>query len=348
MNSQIQKFSPEFDYLINVLASLNPISIILYGSYGRGEGAIYSNNKTDKLFNDIDVLLIVRKKIDILRINNIKDELLKKIDVEWIDITQKTQFELKKSNASVFNYDLKYHSTVLYGDLNILNLMPTIKRQEIEYNEIKILFFSRIWCFLGAYKSGGIVDLEGYEAAYFNNQMAKIIFAIIDVILISNNKYVSSYHKKVKIFKEFFSTDYPFLNKYILFALENKLSPSNNKISASDIQSTLNDLASEFFKVFSSGLSLAYNKEINGPDQIVKAFKYDYRLLIKKWGFKLFVPSRKDEFNELICRTYLVGSIINKDFFSEAVKYYKFILKGEGKENPSFEDIRINIVKLIF
>jgi predicted nucleotidyltransferase len=348
MNSQIQKFTPEFDYLINVLASLNPISIIIYGSYGRGEGAIYSNNKTDKLFNDIDVLLIVRKKIDILRINNIKDKLLKKIDVQWIDITQKTQIELKKSNASVFNYDLKYHSTILYGDMNILSLIPTIKSEEIEYNEIKILFFTRIWCFLGSYKRGGINDLEGYEAAFFKNQMAKIIFAIIDVILISNNKYVSSYHKKMETFKEFFLADYDYLKKYLSYALENKFSPSNKKILASEIRSTLNDLASEFFKVFSSGLSLAYNKNINGPEQIVKSFKYDHRLLIKKWIFNLFVPSRKNEFNELICRTYLVGSIINKDFFSEAVKYYKFILKGEGKENPSFEDIRINMVKLIF
>ena len=112
-------------------------------------------------------------------------------------------------------------------------------------------------------------------------------------------------------------------------------------------KTTLLNITAGFIRP-TSGIITLGDKEINGPDQIVKAFKYDYRLLIKKWGFKLFVPSRKDEFNELICRTYLVGSIINKDFFSEAVKYYKFILKGEGKENPSFEDIRINMVKLIF
>jgi len=348
MNSQIQKFSSEFDYLTNLLVSLNPISIILYGSFGRGEGAIYSNKKKDKLLNDIDILLIVKKKIDVKGIEKIKDKLLKKINVEWIDITQKTQFELKKSNASVFNYDLKYHSTILYGDMNILNLMPTIKRHEINYNEIKILFFSRIWCFLGSYKSGGIVNLEGYEAAYFRNQMAKIIFALIDVILISNKKYVSSYQKKIEVFKEFFSADYDFLNRYLSYALENKFSPSNNKILVSEIRSTLNDLASDFFKVFSSGLSLAYNKEINGPEQIVQAFKNDYRLLIKKLVFNLFKPSRKNEFNQLMCRTYLVGSIVNADLFSEAVKYYKFIMKREQKEKPSYEDIRINIVKLIF
>ena len=347
MNSQIQKFNPEFDYLIKVLSSFNPISIVLYGSYGRGEGAIYSNKNKDKLFNDIDVLLIARKKIDTLKVEKIKNKLLKKIDVQWIDITQKTRIELKKSNASVFNYDLKYHSTILYGDMNILSLIPTIKSEEIEYNEIKILFFTRIWCFLGSYKRGGINDLEGYEAAFFKNQMAKIIFAIIDVILISNNKYVSSYYKKIEVFKELFSADYDSLNSYLSYALENKFSPSSDKILVSEIKSILSDLASEFFKVFSSGLSLSYNKEINGPEEIVGAFKKDHRLLIKKWMFNLFKPSRKNEFNELICRTYLVGSIINKDLFSQAVKYYKLINREE-KGNPSYEDIRVNIVKLIF
>ena len=62
MNKQIQRFSFEFDYLTKLLISLNPVSIILYGSFGRGEGAIYSYKKEDKLLNDIDILLIVKKK----------------------------------------------------------------------------------------------------------------------------------------------------------------------------------------------------------------------------------------------------------------------------------------------
>lgn len=347
MNRQIQKFSFEFEYITNLLISLDPISIIIYGSFGRSEGAIYSFKKEDKLLNDIDILLIVKEKISDKRINNIKDKLLKKIDVEWIDITQKTQNDLKKSNSSVFNYDLKYHSTILYGDMNILNLIPTIKKHEINYSEIKILFYSRIWCFLGSYKKGGIVNLEGYEAAYFKNQMAKVIYAMIDVILISNNKYVSSYCKKIEVFKKFFAADYDSLNSYLSYALENKFSPSSDEILASEIRSILSDLAEEFFKVFSSGLSLAYNKEINGTEQIVRAFRSDHRLLIKKWMFNLFKPSRKNEFNELICRTYLVGSLVDKDLFNRAVKYYKFINRQE-KGNPTYDNIRVNIVKLIF
>ena len=46
--------------------------------------------------------------------------------------------------------------------------------------------------------------------------------------------------------------------------------------------------------------------------------------------------------SSLICRTYLVGSIINKDLFNEAVKYYKLIL-NEEKRNPSYDDIRVKI-----
>ena len=347
MNKQIERFSFEFDYLSKLLISLDPVSIILYGSFGRGEGAIYSSKKEDKLLNDIDILLIVKKKISINTIEKIKNKLLEKIDIEWIDITQKTKLDLKYSNKSIFNYDLKYHSTILYGDMNILNLIPTIKKHEINYNEIKILFFSRIWCFLGSYKNGGIVNLEGYEAAYFKNQMAKVIYAMIDVILISNNKYVSSYYKKIEVFKEFFSTEFDFLNSYLTYALENKFSPSDDKILVSEIRSILSDLAAEFFKVFSSGLSLTYNKEINGPEQIVRAFRRDHRLLIKKWMFNFFKPSRKNEFNELICRTYLVGSLVNKDLFNHAAKYYKLI-KRDNKEIPTYDNIRVNIVKLIF
>ena len=78
MNRQIQKFSFEFEYLTNLLISLDPINIIIYGSYGRGEGAIYSFKKEDKLLNDIDILLIVKKKISDKRVKIIKDKLLKK------------------------------------------------------------------------------------------------------------------------------------------------------------------------------------------------------------------------------------------------------------------------------
>ena len=45
MNKQIERFSFEFDYLSKLLISLDPVSIILYGSFGRGEGAIYSSKK---------------------------------------------------------------------------------------------------------------------------------------------------------------------------------------------------------------------------------------------------------------------------------------------------------------
>ena len=68
MNKQIERFSFEFDYLSKLL--ILTVSIILYGSFGRVR-AIYSSKKEDKLLNDIDILLIV-KKISINTIEKIK------------------------------------------------------------------------------------------------------------------------------------------------------------------------------------------------------------------------------------------------------------------------------------
>ena len=114
------KLKNDLDIIVEKIKYINPIAIILYGSYGRGEGAWYDDKFGSKLpYNDYDILIILKSLISKIELKRIKKSLHKEINIKWIDLSQKTEKNIKNLNSSIFNYDLKYASKVIYGDTKI-------------------------------------------------------------------------------------------------------------------------------------------------------------------------------------------------------------------------------------
>ena len=349
MSSQIETFKKEFDLIKRYIQDKEIISVILYGGYGRNEGAEYIDEVGNKtLFNDIDLLLVVKNKLSPKTISNFKNKLLNEININWIDITQKTIFQLRKSNKSVFNYDLKYYSTILKGDRNILINIKDFSPDLIDHNEIKILFVTRIWCFLGCFDENGIGPLIGFKSAFFKNQMSKAIFGIIDSILISENSYVAHYYQKKELFMKKYSGKYKVLTKYIDFAFENKFSPNGELLTKDQADKIYKDLSNQFLIIMSEILGKIYRKKVSNGFQMVNLFKYDLSLNLKTILFKILNHERQNELNILICRIFTLFCVFDEKYNKYALKYFNKISDKNTLREFDFDFIRSNIVILKF
>lgn len=60
--------------------------------------------------------------------------------------------------------------------------------------DLDILYKTRMWTLLGSW-SGPFRDIEGEDARFFRNQMAKCVLAACDMILIKNRAYSTSYKR---------------------------------------------------------------------------------------------------------------------------------------------------------
>ena len=116
LNKEIIKNNDKF---IELIKSVDPISVILYGSYSTNKQTINS---------DIDLLIVFKQKIlnkylDIdNKIINLKKEIIKlfnkKLDIVVMIKTNKIQY-----NIYDYNYDIDYNNNFIsniYGDLYII------------------------------------------------------------------------------------------------------------------------------------------------------------------------------------------------------------------------------------
>ncbi len=139
----------EEDKLTLIEASLSIVdnidAIIMYGGYGRGEGAWVSNKGGALPYNDYDILIISNSTVDKGKLLLLRKELAKKIGISWVDISIMKKKKLKRLKPSIFNFDLKNGSEVIYGDSSIQDSIPEFKPSNIPLKEIRILFYTRLF-----------------------------------------------------------------------------------------------------------------------------------------------------------------------------------------------------------
>lgn len=193
----IEKLKDEIVY------SLHPTSIILSGSFGRGEGTVSKENGKMKFLSDCEVTLIPYKYIfNRSKINNFESKFYErsglKVDI-WgggLSFYLLIPFMNKKMKPTINNYDLKYGSKVIYGK-NYLEGVPNFKPDDIPLWEGIRLLFNRM--------------AEALEHFSFENPSEsmvfwtdKIVLACQDALLLSLGKYHYSYRKRNEMFQNLF------------------------------------------------------------------------------------------------------------------------------------------------
>ena len=250
--------------------------------------------------------------------------------------------KLKKLKNSIFNYDLKNASKVLYGNKKLQNLIPDLKPSEIPLKDIDILFKTRLWTLVGCFEDTSFKNICGSKSIFFRNQMAKAVLASIDCHLILNQKYNFSYKKRV----EFFLSNSEDIENFDLvnWALNEKLRPQKCSMSSSDVKKMYFKVSDFFIRYFFIGLSKYYQKTIRREKDIERIYLYKPRnFVIRKLKN---IMNGSGDFNaymviiQFLCVIYL----INKNV--KTLNKLKLYSKKIGVYEESFEKIRLKISNL--
>lgn len=285
IENQTDLFRRCLDEIIENVRSHNVISIILYGGYGRNEGSIVVNQNNEvKPYNDFDIMLIVKSKIDNTVLREKSIELAKKAGISWVDLSQMTLRDLELLRPSIYNYDLKYASKVLYGDKSILNVIPEIQSTDLPLKEVETLFLTRIWTLVGCLDRDGLLKgRSGAESMFFRNQMAKAVLAIVDILLINIREYHFSYKARVQLIKEHYSSRLELIS-LSEWALDEKLFPKSIHMSGKEVSFLYSQVIELFFKEMFSLLSIYYNRKISSPEDVEYGLKWYWVNLVKRCG----------------------------------------------------------------
>jgi len=183
-----------------IISRFHPKSIILAGSFGRGEATVIEENGKLKFLSDCEVILIPYKWIfNRRKLEKFEQDFYKKTGLK-VGIWGFTPtfylflpFLNKKIKPTIANYDLKYGSKVIYGK-NYLNKIPAFKPRDIPLWEGIRLMLNRM-----------AEALEHFSLNPSENMLFwtdKIVLACQDSLLLLLNEHTPSYRERNERFIE--------------------------------------------------------------------------------------------------------------------------------------------------
>jgi len=221
------KVEADLNHIVTkVISSWNSIqSIILVGGFGRGEGSVLVQNGVIKPLNDYDLVIVSKKKLTGKKLHKISTGLADELEIDYVDLGFMHPKQLASLPPTMFNYDMKYGSKVIYGDRTVLDKIPNYSPKDVPLWEGVRLLFNRMAGMLGGISIEHFSrELTDKERKYLINQINKALLACIDALLLCKNRYSHLYQQKLKMFKELYPSSE--LIELAEIATEFKLKPS--------------------------------------------------------------------------------------------------------------------------
>ena len=305
MDEYIQK-----KYLDKIIASfvkdVNPISIILFGGFGKGEGSVQIIDGKPVPFNDFDLYIVTEKKmsdaeLDKLSMNASKEIGMGGLEVAYfpeegydsnkffhVDVRCIPYSQFGKLMSIQRYYELKYGSQVIYGQKNVLDKIKEIKPEDIPVSEGLRNLFNKLHTML-----------LGLQKNYNDDQRKIQIFwsykcymSICEALLILDKKFAPTALKRAKLFEEIYKKDFPELyekipnlSKRVEIATNFKLKPDFRI----DREKLWNTALKDILLVFEY-----YIKKVSGSDDVADAinnklpYYYFKPYLNERIGFNFF------------------------------------------------------------
>jgi predicted nucleotidyltransferase len=270
-------------------------AIILYGGYGRGEGGWIEDREEWRPYNDYDIVVVVRQKLHASRVVKIRKKLAEMLGIRWVDLSQKTPTRLKWLRPSIYNYDLRNASSTIYGSRELSKAIPRFEASELPLDEVLTLFCTRLWPFMGALgENAWSQGVEGEDARFFRNQMAKATLAAVDVILLLHGEYHPSYRERVNraCAKSSVASDDCHLFRW---ALEEKLLPTSPIMSGREVTKLYDQVHRLFARIMYQGLSAHFGREIVNVYQLERAYRRNIKTLLMRIAFLFLKRNLKFE-----------------------------------------------------
>tara|TARA_B110001454_G_scaffold210704_1_gene225505 strand:- start:1556 stop:2716 length:1161 start_codon:yes stop_codon:yes gene_type:complete len=313
---------------LNIIADIllphfsNIESLVLAGSFGRGEGSVLIHNNNIQPINDYDIYVITKDSSFDTDIESIRNIILDRIQIRQVDIEVIQFKKLKYLRPTMANYDLKYASYIFYGNNNVLDAMPSINKYKLGLKEGRTPLLLYLISVIQSYPFKKDKEISKNEKFWMYQQICKSILGWSSALLILKGKYHSSYIEREKIFKSTF--DNKIWCQLVEKATKFKLSPY--LIIEEDITALWNlnkDVHMNVLKLF---LSKYYSKKYSKNNfrknwlDIVQDYRNDYENILRKvYGFIFKKSFYKDRINLTVIEILLLsakqGDKIDKDLF---------------------------------
>jgi hypothetical protein len=323
--------------LLNYKNKLGTESVILVGGFGRGEGSVIKENEHVKPLNDYDLLIITNKLFSPHKlINNLSKRLAEELNIDFVDISTLHQSKLGKLQPTVFNYDIKYGSQVIYGDKSVLDKIPNYEPEDVPLWEGIRLLFNRMAGMLGGLSIEYFSrQLSIKEKRYLINQINHLIIAWIDVLNLSKSRYSHSYQEKLEIFRELYHLKFKelFLDnnllRYAEKAIKFKLTPSYD-IWDRDLLQELFSVIDITKDIYVYGMECYLNKHFNElldiPQEYLRHQKSDISSLWNTYYLLKLYKQKMLHWNVLKHINYLLNQ-----FVYISLPYILFSIRDKGE-----------------
>jgi len=313
------------------------VNVSLLGGFARGEGSVKIEKGRVLPLGDYDLLIVTSRPHFNLRINGL-DELAEKFGMGHIDIAYVWKPRLSIAGKSLFWYEVKFGSQVLYGDHDLLEKIPMYNVMDIDLKEGIKLLVNRLAGMFQCYKPEFIHDkLSQGEREYMIYQTVKASLACGESLLLLIRRYHPKQLVKLdRLSKSFHSelSGYSSVNPQLLSnyekALKFKMTPSF-EMYPDELDfwfSTKRDvlLTTRFFLERYKNLKINRQEEI--PEYLLTKSSLD---LIEYLKFESNIFKRKRRFTNLFQRRSIY------DIFGAALIYLALSTRKDGIDDHFIE-----------
>jgi predicted nucleotidyltransferase len=258
-----------------IIKRINPISIILFGGFGKGEGSFEIVKGKTLPLNDYDLYIIAKEKISDKILDEVGKECSKAIGrggLEFVEtpheVYDKNRFfhvdlrcltlnELKRLKKTNRTYELKHASTVIYGR----DLRNKIKNFSLPISEAFRYLMNPACQLLVCMDSRRLKNrFKGDEKFLAGHYINKVYLSCASSLLISARRFSPTYTGTNKAFQKAYGKKFPKLARKVNEATKFKLSkPGTGKKEENiikkwfeardDLTFTLNYLANKHLNI---------------------------------------------------------------------------------------------------
>lgn len=325
--------------------------LVLVGGFGRGEGSVLLEDGIPKPLNDYDVVLILRKTVNISKLKKLSREIADEVGIRLIDLIPIKRSKLSRLPITMFNYDMKYGGYIFYGKEDVLNEIPNYDSSKMPLVEGKILLFNRMICLLESYSEKfKIKEPDNKEEFFLVNQAGKAILACCDSLLLSKGLYHHSYAERCKCFAKAFKENEK-LVQLVCRATDFKLRPTK-EIDFNTVDYWF-EAREEFLLTLKTFLELFYKTLFTTWEDFCLFYYRNQRSSLGGWIRRLTRLGGMDYRTQVELAELLLLSANNrtsqiKRYVEEARSRIERVSNEKYPKNVTWEFLRRECVKLWF
>jgi len=224
------KVERDMDVIVKEIRGRIPgvLSVILTGSFSRGEGPVKEVNGEFYPYNDYDVQVVIRGKIGKEEVDRISCEISKKLGYRgiglfydfkkeeqkmvgnfYLDLKVDSVKDLKKLLPRIRNYELRNESMLLWGR-DYRRLIPDFSLRDVPLSDTAKLLLDRLSQLIQYYS----VERK-YDSEFLSYIIQQAYAVCCTSLLMLRGKYEIGYTRSMEIFKGCYKEDFPELFKKI-------------------------------------------------------------------------------------------------------------------------------------